>query len=577
MADTRFMNRLRFIMDKRVTVANLIDKAAAAHDDKPVFWLDREPDCGGLGETITAGQLLRFASRFGTLLTGRLGLERWERVAVIKGNHGDIVLMGMAVMRAGLITVPINGGMAAPTARNYLHYTGASCLITDYATLVRLAAEEAVPDGVRHILVTDGGDDGAASCDTLDPRAIDLKRALQAVPDDAWMPPADLATDDDVLICHTSGTTGTPKGVLHSSGTLIAGVKGQLKIEPILRSDIMMSASPFNHFINHLGTMAMLAARARAWLVGAENARELLDLIDREKITVVFCFPHTYQAMLEEGLEHWSLDSVRIWLAGADSSHEANIKPFVERGAFARLFGRRLMTSLYSDTLGSSEVGFAALFRFASRRSKRFGRLAGKPTFAGPRIRIADAHGRTLPNGEVGRMMVKGPTLFKGYWNAHDKLHGVVRDGWWWTGDVGYRDRRGRFYHYDRDVDVIHTAGGPIYSLPVEEALLNQDGVAEAVVIGVPDGNGAHKPIALLQPAADAEMDPDRIVRQAGDECDDARALARVFVVSEAEIPRGLTGKVLKRELRERYASTFSGAADASSGLEARVPLGAAG
>ncbi len=562
MADTRFMNRLRFIMDKRLTIANLMDKAATAHDDKPLFYLDQPPAFGGLGSSISAGELLRFANRFGVLLTERLGLQRWERVAVMKANHGDIVLMGMAVMRAGLITVPINGGMGADTARDYLAYTGATCLITDQATLIRLAAANAIPEAVRHILVTDQG----GSTVTHDPRAIDLRHALDAVAEDAWLEPPDLATDDDVLICHTSGTTGTPKGVLHTSGTLIAGVKGQLKVEPILRTDIMLSASPFNHFINHLGTLAMLAGRARAWLVGSENPCELLDLIDREGITVVFCFPHTYQAMLEQGLDRWSLASVRIWLAGADSSHEAMIRPFVQRGAFVRLFGRRLWSSLYADTMGSSEVGFAALFRFASSRSSQFGRLAGKPTFAGPKIRIADEQGRTVPHGQVGRFMVKGPTLFKGYWNAHDKLHGVVRNGWWWTGDVGYRDRRGNFYHYDRDVDVIHTADGPVYGLPMEEALLNQKNVAEAVVIGVPAGDGRQSAIALLQPVAKKLIDPDKVREAAIREYPDARALVRIEVVDARDIPRGLTGKVLKRELRDRYAGIFDSA-------EAPAPL----
>jgi len=562
MGDTRFMNRLRFIMDKRLTVANLVDKSASAHDDKPLFYLDQSPAFGGLEKTVTAGQLLRFASRLGVLLTKQLGLQRWERVAVMKANHGDIVLMGMAVMRAGLITVPINGGMGADTTREYLAYTGVSCLITDHATLTRLAAANAIPEAVRYILVTDQAELEDAKTIALDPRAMDMRQSLHAVADDAWLEPADLAADDDVLICHTSGTTGTPKGVLHTSGTLIAGVKGQLKVEPILRTDIMMSASPFAHFINHLGTLAMLAGRARAWLVGSEDPSELLDLIDREGVTVVFCFPHTYQAMIQQGLDNWNLESVRIWLAGADSSHEAMIRPFVQRGAFIRLFGRRLWPSLYADTMGSSEVGFAALFRFASKRSRRFGRLAGKPTFAGPKIRIADEQGRTVPHGQVGRFMVKGPTLFKGYWNAHDKLHGVVRDGWWWTGDVGYRDRRGNFYHYDRDVDVIHTAEGPVYSLPIEEALLNQENVAEAVVIGVPAGDGRQCAIALLQPAAGGLINPDQVRDAAVREYPDARALVRVVVVDAADIPRGLTGKVLKRELLDRYAGISDSGAE---------------
>jgi acyl-coenzyme A synthetase/AMP-(fatty) acid ligase len=549
---TRPLNRLRFILDRRLTVANLLDKAVEAHDDTPLFLLDEPVPYGDLGDRIEPRRLKRFADAFGALLQGRCLMQRYDRVAILKANHGDYFFLGLAVMRAGGVAVPINGGLPSATVDEYLRYTGATILITDAETLVRLDRARAVPETIRRVLLSDPTVPRVGR--EVRARVRSLAAEL-AEPRAAEFRPVTLVADDNVLICHTSGTTGTPKGVLHTTGTLVAGIRGQLKIEPIFRRSVALNASPFNHFINYLGLMSSLVAQVPVWLVGRHDPGALLDLIDREAISVVFCFPHTYVAIYEHGLDRHDLGSVRLWLAGADSSHEAHIRPFVQRGAFLRLLGRPLVRSVYVDTFGSSEVGFAALFRFAFSFSTRFGRYAGRPTFAGPKIKVADARGRALPPGTVGRLMVKGPTLFRGYWNAHDKLQGVVLDGWWWTGDVGYRSHSGRFYHVDREVDVIRGHAGPVYSLPIEELVLNCDGVAEAVVIGVATEHG-QAPIALVQTMDGCEVDVDALREEVNASLPPESRLARVTRIDRAAIPRGLTGKVLKRVLRERYDGT---------------------
>lgn len=281
-------------------------------------------------------------------------------------------------------------------------------------------------------------------------------------------------------------------------------------------------------------------------------------------ITVVFCFPHTYQAIYERGLQGYRLDSVRLWLAGADSSHEAHIVPFLEKGAFLRLFGKPVVASIYADTYGSSEVGFAALFRFASRYSRLFGRHMGKPNMVGPSIKVVDAQGREMLAGKPGRLVVKGPTVFKGYWNDMQKTQETVQDGWLWPGDIGYCDLQGRFFHLDRATDVIRKNGRDIYSLPIEEVILKFPEVIKAVVIGkeaVEDSGH--------QLGQDSVQGRIAAIIQFDDRCRDEaqrRAIAdainaslganekidEFYSVDDKHIPRGLTGKVPKRIMRER-------------------------
>ena len=282
----------------------------------------------------------------------------------------------------------------------------------------------------------------------------------------------------------------------------------------------------------------------------------LLRMIERYKVNIFFAFPHTYLAMYHTGLHHYDLRSMRMWMSGADAMHEVHIREFTRHGAFARLGSQRIFGSLFMELLGTPEVGIVALTKISHSRTKIYSRCVGKRTPISPQVKVADETRRELPAGEVGRLMVKGPTVFKGYWNEHHRLHGTVLDGWWWTGDLARRHRKGRFYQLDRDTDCIRTGAGPIYTLLVEEELLKHPDVHEAVVIGIPAEDGAQKPMIVLQakPGRDS-FDAQTASRWIAEHIPLPGPRAEVVVVrNDADLPRGLTGKILKRVVRDRHA-----------------------
>jgi acyl-CoA synthetase (AMP-forming)/AMP-acid ligase II len=300
---------------------------------------------------------------------------------------------------------------------------------------------------------------------------------------------------------------------------------------------------------------AMLAG-LNVWPITRTEPRAVMDLIERERITIFFAFPDVYCRMYLEGFEHYDFSSMRTWVGTADTSHSIHKKAFTQKGAFLRFFGKPLLRSIFVDAFGSSEICFAALTRITFSFSKpRLDRLLGTTNPAGPRVRIADEDGRTIPRGQIGRVMVKGPTLFKGYWNSHDRLHGTMHDGWWWTGDIGYRDRLGRFYHLDRATDVIQTAQGAVYSLLAEEVLINHPEVSEVSVFGVPAAGGQQAAIAVVNARSGCAPNPLTLRLWTNERLKLSAPIADVFVVQPDEVPRGLTGKVLKRVLREQYAA----------------------
>jgi acyl-coenzyme A synthetase/AMP-(fatty) acid ligase len=151
--------------------------------------------------------------------------------------------------------------------------------------------------------------------------------------------------------------------------------------------------------------------------------------------------------------------------------------------------------------------------------------------------------------------MVKGDTLFKGYWNAHDMLNGTVLDGWWWTGDITFRDRWGRFYHLDRAADMIPKRNGIVYTLLMEEKLLTHPQVGEAVVIGLPTREKEMASVAIIHCKPGKTINKEDFLTWANEKLEPGMGLTETIVVEPNDIPRGLTGKVLKRILRERYAT----------------------
>ena len=551
------LQRFRFLFDRHLTVANCLEKSIAAYGaDTEILRFSGDQSALGLdGQSITLVQLQNVVNRLANLLL-RHGFKRFDRVAIYKSGAVDYLIFSLAIVRAGGITVPINGKMRSQDVQHYLRYTGARIVFADAQSLKNLDADELALER-RVAIVTD-------AAEQVSPGVYALKTLLAQ--ESAQFKPVEIAKHDDVMIVHTSGTTGFPKGVLHGSASIIHATKGQLAIQPFTRNNRILLAAPAAHHITQAGLYSCLASGVQAYVPSGESPEQILRLIERERSSVILAFPDTYQAICTLPLEQYRLDHVKGWMAGGDSSHEVHIRQLTAQGAFLKVFGHTLIRSAYIEFLGTSEVGFAALLKVSFSFTNRYARFVGRRTPVSPKVKIADAQGRPLPAGVAGRLMVKGPTLFKGYWNLHESLHHVHIDGWWWTGDIARRDRLGGYYHFDREVDVIMHQGQPVYSLPLEEELLRHPKVLDVAVVAMDDPHCPIGAVLELKPNAQlSEVEMSTWIRSNLRASPDIRVL--VLPHGEA-LPRGLTGKVLKRRLRER----FSG----SAAMATRAPQNAA-
>ena len=539
------LSRLKFILDRELTVSNALEKSIAAYgaDFEVMRFSGSLQRFGVPGQSLTLGELKALCDRISQMLVAH-GLQRYDRVAICQRGSVEYLIYSLAIMRAGAITVPINGNMRTEDLAHYLDYTGSRFAFVDRERLARLDAG-ALADGRRLAIVTDG--EGAAGAGT-----VTLQDALPARAE--GFTPVDIHLHDDVMIVHTSGTTGFPKGVLHGSYSIARATKGQLVIQPLTRANRILLASPANHHITQASIISCFAAGIPCYVPAGESPEELLGLIERERCTLVLSFPDIYQGMCEAGLTRFDLSHVKAWMAGGDSSHEVHIRQFTAQGAMLRLFGKPLVRSMYLEFFGTSEVGFAALLKVNFSFTRKFDRYVGKPTLVSPKVKVADEQGRPLPVGVPGRLMVKGPTLFKGYWNGHDRLHGVYIDGWWWTGDVAMKTRGGGYYHLDREVDSIRAGEKRVYSLQLEERILKHPAVADVAVVELPHGADRTGAGAVVEFRPGAQVETDEFRAWLRQQVPDQASLRIEILPPGEQLPRGLTGKVLKRRVRERYA-----------------------
>jgi acyl-coenzyme A synthetase/AMP-(fatty) acid ligase len=566
------LNRPRVLLDRRMTAANALDTARGAHPDSVVMHLTSPTELTGLpadGE-LTAMHLTCWIDRVARLLLDA-GLARGDRVGIYLTNGPEYWLLGMAVIRAGGVAVPVNSGMALDAVRRHLEAAGASMLFADAAHMAKIGGADDLPT-IRIWLfpVVPAGFTG---------KGISINEGADAPPA-AHFVPADLEPDDVVLLVHTSGTTGIPKLVPRTSGQVVTAVKRHYPDELIGHGNRTAIAGHFNHFVYYAGILSAVVGNLATWPIGDLRTEKIVEVIRDERITILFAFPDIYVRLYREGLDPAALASIRIWVTTADAFHEVHAEAFCRVGAYLRAGPVTLVPSIFVETFGTSEIGTAALRRIRMRwLPRRLDRSVGWPVLAGPRVRVANNAGRPARRGETGRLEVKGSTVFAGYWDPEDILiHEAPVDGWWWTGDVARRGIAGGISQLGRAVDVIETDAGPLYGLAVEEVLLTHPDVADTVVVSMADEDGRSTPVALVTPRLGTDLDAESFRSWAKAQPGVPDALDRFRVVTFDELPRGLTGKILRRpdrwarRHRGRSAELHSRAVTTSAAVAATKP-----
>jgi acyl-coenzyme A synthetase/AMP-(fatty) acid ligase len=485
------------------------------------------------------------------------GVRKGDVVGVYVSEGVEPLFQFLALSALGVIAALINDGMPLAAACGYLQHVGATGLVCDDPTSFKAAFRN--DPNYRPQFIS----------------AVSELYAYQAGESALPSPfPVCHADDDVVALVHSSGTTGVPKSTIAGHKQFWVGKEQRLIRLPAEPYDRLMSLVPHTH-AGGLSYFLTAVLMGLPMIAMSDWRRAVVEPVMKAfKPTIVLSFPRTFVELSTDPLPTEACSSVHTWINMGDSAHYGHIRRLVTMGQRpAGLIRPALLAdgeaavaaqpgSQFIDGFGSSELGMSLLGNVFTMETERNDRCIGSPIGVVEHATVVDEAGEEQPVGTPGLFALKAPTITPGYWNDPEMTRRFELAGYWLTGDVARRDEDGRFYHLDRTVDVIDGAFGAVYSLPIEEVLLADCGeiVLDCAVVGVPSHNGfGQRPIAIIRPQRDAVIPTeDRLLTLFNEHLSKGglEQLAAVQVARHPEdFPVGITGKVLKRELRTKFAT----------------------
>lgn len=478
------------------------------------------------GRATTYGALREQVGHLRGGLVG-LGVQPGDRVVLVCANNWYFVTSYLAVLGAGAIAVPVNPLSPPRALQSHLAEVGATVAVVGPSGVAAMAGVDrgALPD-LRHVVTTSHDEvEGTVSFDEL----------LQVEP----TPVVERTLDDPAVLMFTSGTAGHPRPAILSHGNLLSNVDQVLSVREVAKveGDVSLCVLPLFHI---MGLNAILGVSLRAGsavlLMERFDPQSAAEAIARHNVTVVAGAPTMWGAWASlPGLPPGAFATVRMATSGA-----AALDPHV-----AQRLKERFALDLY-EGYGLTEA--SPVVTSGIGMDVRAGSI-GAP-LDGVEVRLVDEDGEDVLVGDEGEIWVRGPNVFQGYWGDEEGTCSVITDeGWLRTGDVGVVDDDGYLFLVDRAKDLIIVSGFNVFPAEVEEVLLEHPAIEDVAVVGVPHPYSGEAVKAFVVVADGRHIDEDEVGAFAERHLPRYKCPEKVMFVEE--LPHGLAGKVLRRELRE--------------------------
>jgi long-chain acyl-CoA synthetase len=488
-------------------LATILTDSAARHGDRTALRLD--------DAQFTYALLDEASARVASMLKAK-GLKPGDRVGIMLPNVPYFPVAYYGVLRAGGVVVPMNVLLKGREVGFYLSDPGARILFAwhDFGQAAQEGAGEA---GAELIDVKPGEIEGRIFAHEPDPDV------------------AQRADDDTAVILYTSGTTGTPKGAELTHANLKRNAEIAAGLFSLDETVVTLGALPlFHSFGQTCGMNATIFAGGCLTLIPRFDPAKALEIIQRDKVSVFEGVPTMYGAMLHlPGHADYDTSTLHVCASGGASL------PVELLRAFEAEFGCKIL-----EGYGLSETSPVASFNHPDRERKA-GSI-GTP-IAGVEMKVVDEDDHEVAPGEVGEIVIRGHNVMKGYWNRPEATEEVMRGGWFHSGDMARVDEDGYFFIVDRKKDLIIRGGYNVYPREIEEILYEHPAVVEAAVVAVPHDDLGEEVGAAVVLREGAEADEENIKAYVKDNVAAYKYPRRVWFVDE--LPKGPTGKILKREI----------------------------
>jgi acyl-CoA synthetase (AMP-forming)/AMP-acid ligase II len=457
----------------------------------------------------------------------RRGVSAGDRVAMLLGNRVEFVTTLLAILRRGAIAVPMGTRLQTPEIAYIVQHSGAKAMVHDANLAARLPAPGEVP-ALRLRVSAGGAADGSESYERLEQESV--------------FPEVHRAHEEAVaVIVYTSGTTGRPKGATLTHINLVHSILNYAYSMRMGPEDRTLMAVPASHVTGLVANVMLAWAAQCTLIVMAEfKARPFLELAARERMTHTLLVPAIYNlCLLQPDLDKFDLSRWRVGGYGGAPMAAATI------AALAKKLPRLALHNIYGSTETTSPVTMLPS-RLAAERPDS----VGFP-LPGVEILVMDEDGREVRRDESGELWIRGPMVVPGYWDNPEATKKGFVAGYWRSGDIGSIDAQGLVCVFDRAKDMLNRGGFKIYSVEVENVLLEHPAVVESAIVGKPDpvlGERVHA-FVCLRPGVDASAED--LKRFCAARLADYK-VPESYTLTTTPLPRNANGKLLKRELRQQ-------------------------
>ena len=490
-------------------LARLVSEAAERHPERPALKLD--------DAVLTYRQLDGATAHVAGLLKAK-GVGTGDRVGIMLPNVPYFGVVYYGILRAGGVVVPMNVLLKGREVSFYLSDPGAKLVFAwyDFAEAAEAGAEKA---GAEAILVKPG----------------DFEKLLAEQEPDREM--ADKAPEDTAVILYTSGTTGKPKGAELTHFNLHRNAeRSATDIMEMSEDDVIMGCLPLFHVFGlTCGLNTSVLRGCTLTLIPRFDPAKALEVVGRDQVTIFQGVPTMYAAMLNHpDAETAETASLRTCVSGGSALPEAVMRNF------EKTFDAQIL-----EGYGLSETSPVASFNMPDRPTKPGTIGCAIP---GCEMKLVNLDGTDTAPGEIGEIAIRGENVMKGYWRRPDATAEAIPDGWFRTGDLATVDEDGYYTIVDRKKDLIIRGGMNVYPREVEEVLYTHPDVLEAAVVGVPDetlGEEIGAAVAL-RPGSSTTLD--EVQEYVKERIAAYKYPRRIWELDE--LPKGPTGKILRREVR---------------------------
>ncbi len=511
---------------RRASVGDLLVRTAARNPDKRAFaFRDQNFSYKAFNEAVN-GCAHSLAE---------LGVKRGDRAAVLSHNCHQFVIYWWALLKLGAIVTPLNFMLKPDEIEFIINHSEPTVFFVEDSLIGNVAPVQNQLTSVRHFgCINLSGNEVPEGWLDFDSLYVGKSTADE--------PEVEIYPEDPASLLYTSGTESRPKGVLTSHLNYYIDILSSLFDLQIREDAHIITGIPLYHVAAMYLFTAIVAVGASTVMEYAPDPKEILDLTHTEKITHWVWPPALYTGLpMMPGFEDYDLTSLKQCVVFGSLAPPAVLEKWhqiLPEAGFMNYYGQTEMSPL-GTTLKPEDF---------DRKTTSIGQ-AHMPL----QVKVFDPDDNEVPIGQEGELVARGPAVMLGYYKDEEKTARTFRNGWHHTGDLVRMDEEGFVYFVDRIKDVIKTGGENVASQEVEAMLFKCPGVADAAVIGLPHEYWSEIVTAVVVPAPGQELTGEGVIAFCKEQLAGYKVPKKVIIVEE--LPRNPSGKIIKKQLRERFAA----------------------